>query len=114
SSETRSSTGTPKKRLLMSRISSSGRRLLSTAGLPFAPALAYLVKSDGQQQHGSARHILPERGNVEQRQAVVENTQNDYSDERADERAFAARQTGSAEHDRCDDGEFQPDGGARR
>src|SRR5919197_6427213 len=61
-----------------------------------------LVDVDGDDQHGADRHLLPERLDPEDHEAVVQHGRDQHADDRAEHGPHAAEQARPAQPDRGD------------
>src|SRR5581483_6958108 len=66
------------------------------------------VDGDGDDQQQAAHDVLPERLDVEQHDAVVDDADHEHAQDRADDRAAPAGEAGSAEDDGGDRRELEP------
>src|SRR5699024_2174547 len=71
-----------------------------------ADAATYHVDADGECDHESDHHLLPESGDVEQIESVPDDRENQRADERSEGFASTARQAGATDDDRRDGIEF--------
>lgn len=87
----------------------SGRQppLRPLAAAPLRP----LVKEHGKHDDQADDDLLVVGRHVEQRQAVTKHPNQQNTDDCAEYGAFTTKETGTANHDAGDDGQFKPDTG---